>query len=345
MADNHARPESTEHAAHRMLSEATHNHDITRELGEMQKQDPQKYNDVVKEMRREQSALPAEFQDTFTIIGDDKNSQVLQTKHDPKAGTLEQFEQKSHDHATDIIEKAKHGEAIVGMGSSQREDDIIAKDITDYKKTHPNELKLLDVGGMQEGVPFVVQGTYREELGMKYSQEELAEHKHAVEQKIHKHLHPEEQAHHIEDLASKALKGDEQAKRDLQAEGRDLQNESDGYRRKVIGQVETDGNQHDRNNPLPHAEIKRDANGEPTEIDFSKNFNLPGIGAKEVVDVKTPGQQLEEKKQQLDREIRTKTDGWNGRNGSKGMEDSIYKWIDDHDGTTSAEARRRELDQ
>jgi hypothetical protein len=160
---------------------------------------------------------------------------------------------------------------------------------------------------------------------------------------IHKHQHPEEQAQRMEDLAVKALKGDETAKRSLEAEGKDLKNESEGYRRNVIEKIGVDGNQHQWSNPVPHAEIKRSENGELLEIEFSKNFGLPVIGAKEVVDVKTPKQELQEQKDSLDKEIQTKLDGWNGKNGEKGMEDSIRKYIDDHDGPTSAEARRRAL--
>lgn len=89
--------------------------------------------------------------------------------------------------------------------------------------------------------------------------------------------HPERPAEKIEDLAKRALDGDdERAKLDLRKELEKLANEPNKeFRDKVLQRMVEDGTY--LANPMngkPHVEVKRDAHGRPESVTFSKMLGV-----------------------------------------------------------------------
>lgn len=108
--------------------------------------------------------------------------------------------------------------------------------------------------------------------------------------------HPEVQAEKIEDLASRAANGDDQAKLDLRKELDKLMKEpNEEYREKVLKKMEEDGSY--LSNPFsgkPHVEITRDENGKPVSVEFSKYL---GVNKDTVPLNKTLEEQVDEAQQ------------------------------------------------
>ncbi|MCA9802230.1 MAG: hypothetical protein KC777_09600 [Cyanobacteria bacterium HKST-UBA02] len=86
--------------------------------------------------------------------------------------------------------------------------------------------------------------------------------------------HPEEPARRIENLADRAISGDEQARLDLRRSLESLMGDRNkDYRDAVLGQMVKDG-AYKAFKDAPHVTVSRDASGRPESITFGRNLGF-----------------------------------------------------------------------
>lgn len=87
------------------------------------------------------------------------------------------------------------------------------------------------------------------------------------------YAHPEKEAAKIEDTASRALRGDEQAKLDLRVQIASLAGRPQEYRDSVIARMIEDGSYTNIVSGKPHVEVRTDKEGNPV-IEFSRRLGI-----------------------------------------------------------------------
>ena len=94
------------------------------------------------------------------------------------------------------------------------------------------------------------------------------------ERELERVENPEEPAKKIEELADRALDGDEQAKLDLRRKLEDLMGDrNDDYKDAVLDQMVEDGG-YLAFNDVPHVKLTSNSSGTPTDITFSRQLGL-----------------------------------------------------------------------